>query len=87
MYMKRAILCCLFFCSILNPSYARTTPRGSQRSSSAAAAGSYDATAVSMLIWGTGLAVVITTAAILIPNSTSGDSNGNNGSNGHAHSN
>lgn len=85
--MKRAILYFLLLFSISNLAYGRTTPRGSQRTSNAAAAGSYDASALSMVIWGTGLAVVITTAAILIPNSTSGDSNGGNGSNGHAHSN
>jgi len=82
--MKRCAFFFLLLFSILNPAYARTTPRGSQRTSNAASAGSYDATAISMVVWGTGLAVVITAAAILIPNNTSGDSNGGNG---HAHSN
>jgi hypothetical protein len=63
--------CMLAMCFNLN---ARTEPREVSKKiqGSAAAYSTFDSTAMSMMLWGTGLAVVITTAAILIPKSSSG---------------
>ena len=75
--MKRALLLLLLSTSICFNLSARTTPRegSAKRKASAAAYSTFDSTALSMLLWGTGLAIVIVTAAILIPSSTSGDAN------------
>jgi len=75
--MKRALLLLLFSTTLSFSLNARTTPRegSARRKGSAAAYSTFDSTALSMLLWGTGLAVVIVTAAILIPSSSSGDSN------------
>ncbi len=75
--MKRALLLLLFSTTLSFNLSARTTPREgtAKRKASAAAYSTFDSTALSMLLWGTGLAVVIATAAILISSSSSGGSN------------
>lgn len=74
--MKRSLFLLLLTTLCFSLS-ARTTPREvtTRKQGSAAAYSTFDSTALSMLLWGTGLAIVIVTAAILIPSSSSGGSN------------
>jgi len=75
--VKKAIFYLMLLALIVEPLQAQTTSRTTKSQASAAAEGSFDATALSMVVWGTGMAIVIATAAILIPNSTD-DNSGNN---------
>jgi len=80
--MKQVLLLLLLSTTLCFNLSARTTPRegSAKRKASAAAYSTFDSTAMSMLLWGTGLAIVIVTAAILIPSDSS------NGGNNHSHS-
>lgn len=81
--MKRLIVV-LLFVSIVQASAQDHPPTPSTHPGVAASHGAYDTVALSMILWGTGMAVGIALLSGLLDFSTS-SGNGGGGSNGHAH--
>ncbi len=84
--MKKIIISLLFF-SVLQAPAQEHAPTPSTHPGVAASHGAYDTVALSMILWGTGMAVGIALLSGLLDFSTSDGNNGGGGSNGHAHGN
>lgn len=85
--MRKVLIILMVLATIRAPAEEDHPHTPSTTAGSAAAHGAYDTVAISMMIWGTGLAVGIALLTGLLDQSKSsnGGGNGGNGGNGHAH--